>query len=316
MRGAQHLGGERGQARGRGRGRGRAGQRQGRGVRGGDALQALLDQAPNTELDFFYPAEIVQERFLRGERQYLLVWIDSVTSKHSQKKTKARIAEVKQSSSDGKYALVSWKEWWENAGVWDTDSAQAQIVQEWRRYCGAQQIQTPLTDDDGKDSDKESVKPKPASLRRSLRRATKRAQDKQKVDGEDGSAGRGRGRGRGRRQGQDDSSSGSDVVLETDTEEAEVMLKKGGSHKQSTLQRVFLDSDESSDHEDLSNEERDTPNGEEDAADSPPPLKLVKATLFKMLDPGRPMLTRSLYPLPSPCFVCSQQVISAANNCS
>ena len=45
-------------------------------------LSDLLAQASDTELDSFYLSEILDEKFVREQRQYLIRWEVSVTSKH------------------------------------------------------------------------------------------------------------------------------------------------------------------------------------------------------------------------------------------
>jgi hypothetical protein len=41
-------------------------------------LSDLLAQASDTELDSFYPSEILDEKFVREQRQYLIRWEVSV----------------------------------------------------------------------------------------------------------------------------------------------------------------------------------------------------------------------------------------------
>ena len=80
----------------------------------------MLGQAPDTELDNFYPRAILDEKYVRDQRQYLVSWHESVTGKHK-KGNKRRISQVVQESVDGKFALVEWKDTWEKGSEMDGD---------------------------------------------------------------------------------------------------------------------------------------------------------------------------------------------------
>jgi hypothetical protein len=79
----KNAGGARTQGRGSERGRGRG--RGGAGPEIDAELSDLLAQASDTELDSFYLSEILDEKFVREQRQYLIRREVSVTSKHKNK---------------------------------------------------------------------------------------------------------------------------------------------------------------------------------------------------------------------------------------
>ena len=116
--------GERERGRGRGRGRARGCAAEGNVAKAEDPLAVLLAEAPDTELDMFYPSEIVRERFLYDsgtpQRQHEVTWSPSVTSMHKNAAfQKSRVERIRSESSDGKHALVEWRNTWEKADAWD-----------------------------------------------------------------------------------------------------------------------------------------------------------------------------------------------------
>ena len=134
----------------RGRGRGRSGAAEANAADTADPLALLLVDAPDTELDMFYPTEIVRERFLcdsgAPQRQYEVTWNPSVTSKHKNATfQKSRVECIVKESSDGKHALVKWRNTWEKADAWDEDKVQAELVNVWREYCAEQDVKTPMS---------------------------------------------------------------------------------------------------------------------------------------------------------------------------
>ena len=126
-------------ARGRGRGRGR----RGAAHEPDAALTALLAQAPDTELDNFYPRAILDEKYVRDQRQYQVSWHESVTARHK-RGNKTRISKVVQESADGKFALVEWKDTWEKASEMDNDESAAELRRVWRQQCVREGKTTPL----------------------------------------------------------------------------------------------------------------------------------------------------------------------------
>jgi hypothetical protein len=110
----------------------------------------LLVAAPDTELDMFYPSEIVRERFHcdsgAPQRQYEVTFSQSVTSKHKNATfQKSRVECIVKESSHGKHALVEWRNTWEKSDAWDEDNAQAELLNVWRQYCAEQDVKTPMS---------------------------------------------------------------------------------------------------------------------------------------------------------------------------
>ena len=103
--------------RGRGRGRGRSGAAAANAADAADPLALLLAEASDAELDVFYLSEIVRERYLcesgAPQCQYEVTWSPIVTSKHKNVAfQKSRVERIRSESSDGKHALVEWRNTW------------------------------------------------------------------------------------------------------------------------------------------------------------------------------------------------------------
>ena len=59
-----------------------------------------------------------------------------MTSKHKKASfAKSKVQSIQKESSDGKHALVEWRNTWEKADAWDEDETQKQAVELWREYC-------------------------------------------------------------------------------------------------------------------------------------------------------------------------------------
>jgi hypothetical protein len=146
---------------GRARGRGRSDARgRGRGPGVNGPLAQLLASVPDTQLDCFYPLEIICERYLYDQRQYEVKWNASVTSKHKKAAFKTKkILSVVTESADSKYALVEWRDTWEMADDFDLAEDHQELVQVWRDYCAENNIKTPVSppasDDEGGSSEQD-----------------------------------------------------------------------------------------------------------------------------------------------------------------